>query len=159
MRELTLRFVRSDSVSFGFVFSSAGFSGMPLMPLEIHAAALDARAFAFEQPPLQTRNRLLRQEPPAGADDAMPRDALSRRARRYGKSRRPRASGQPEDFRQLAVGDHAAPRDAFDKFIDLLPAILVLAQAISPIPAMSRLVIVLLVTFALTRYFFSASRI
>ncbi len=78
-------------------------------------------SFAFQQSPLQGRVGFTNEDPAARAKYAVPGSAAAGRTRRHGASRGPRTAGKPERARKLAVGDHAAARDALHEAIDGIP--------------------------------------
>ena len=95
------------------------------MGRNVHALAVALSALAFEQPALQARYRLLREEPAARADHSMPGNASAGGAGRDGESGRPGTAGQAKHFGELPVRDDAPARNALHKGIDLAPSTLI----------------------------------
>lgn len=89
---------------------------------DIHPPAIEVSSLSFEQPALQARHRLLRQKPPARADHAVPRNALSGGARRNRESGCPRPARQPQHLRELPIRNNPPARDLLHQRVNSAPA-------------------------------------
>lgn len=87
----------------------------------VDAGALELYAFGFEDAALKRAVGFGDEEASAGADDAVPRDALSTGASGHGVADGARASGEAKGAREFAVGGDATTRNFLDQAIDGLP--------------------------------------
>jgi hypothetical protein len=91
------------------------------MLLHIDFAFCHRNAFSFEQTPLQAGMRLRDQEPSAGADNAVPRNAAASRASGHSVTSGTRSAAQPQRAGNFTVRCNAAARDFLYECIHTLP--------------------------------------
>lgn len=99
----------------------APFRRRPGAAPQVGRAAFDGHALGLEQPALQPGMRFGNQQPPAGANHAMPGDASSARTRRQGVSDRARATGKAKRSREVSIGGDAPARNLFHEVINRFP--------------------------------------
>lgn len=87
----------------------------------VDVGTIEADAFGFEEAALEGTVGFGDEQASAGADDAVPGDALSAGASGHGVADGARASRKAEGTRQCAVGGHFPARDFFDQAVDRLP--------------------------------------
>jgi hypothetical protein len=92
-----------------------------LVPREIDSPRHELRAFAFEQASLQRRLWLAHEDAPAGAHNAVPGDTSTRGAGSHRAAGGARAAVQPEDSRELAVGENAPAGNLFHEAVHRAP--------------------------------------
>jgi hypothetical protein len=81
----------------------------------------DVGAFGFEEAALEAREGLADDDPASGGNYAVPGDGLTARASCHGSAGGTSAAREPHRPGQLAVGGHAALRDALDEGVESLP--------------------------------------
>ena len=91
------------------------------MRAHVHFHAGELRSLGFKKHALLAGVRLAWKQPSAGADHAVPRNALSGGSSSHGKADSARAAGNSQHFGKLAVGDNSAARDALYSIVDALP--------------------------------------
>jgi hypothetical protein len=87
----------------------------------IDAGAVEFYSFGFEESALERAVRFGDEESSAGANDAMPRDALSAGTSGHSVADGTCSSGEAQGTRQFAIRRDATTRNLFDEPIDRLP--------------------------------------